>query len=398
MIIDIFGVISEDYWGDESTVSLKSIRSQLENYKKDDELIVYINSPGGNVFEGIAIYNLLAEYKPTIKIIGEASSIASVIACAGEKVMMAETALMLFHKPWTRAWGNEDDLEKISKQLKTIKNAIAVAYKTKTGLSDEKIENLLNEDTYHDAKKCKEFGFVDEIYSPTLDESVKALSVINKISRKFFNLSKNHFTPQTKGDIVDYQALYNEEKAKVTAMTKDIDRFQESVKALEGEKITLTAENSKLTSEIQKLQDAQAKMTESINALQSKELEHQVDLEILALKDKILPAENSQENNFALKNELLTLKKLEANEDMKVNGKTLYAKRLDEIKARKSMAVLTQPINAVNDNPDSVPHKLDYNDDEHRAIIHKAAKKIAKEKNIPFHDALKQVTEEQEAE
>ena len=93
---------------------------------------VHINSLGGDVFDGIAIYNTLLQNPATINIIieGVAASIASVIAMAGDKVSMFETAMFMVHKPWTIAVGNSKDMEKSAEILDKIQDSIKAAYKS----------------------------------------------------------------------------------------------------------------------------------------------------------------------------------------------------------------------------------------------------------------------------
>lgn len=351
MKIDIFGIISEDYWGDESTVSVKSIRKQLNALKDGEELTVYINSPGGSVFEGLAIYNLLAEKKPTIKIIGEASSIASVIACAGEKVMIAESALMLFHKPWTVAWGNENDFEKVQKQLTTLKDSIKTVYSSKSKLSDEKIEDLLNEDTYHSAQKCLELGFVDEIYAPGAEEieaSTQALKAMNKQFRKFYNLSsKNNFLNKGDNSQMDYQKAFQDLTASFEALQANHTALKTEKQEIVNQVQALTAEKTQLKEQLDAIAQENTKFSAQIAELKSKEIENQVKLDMASLSDKILPAENNADNSYALTAELLWLKGFDNDASAVVNGKSPYARKIAEISARASLNNLTQPLKAV---------------------------------------------------
>lgn len=182
--IYIFGVISSSDW--EGYVSAKDIAAQLDEIGDNEEVTAYINSPGGDVFEGHAIYNLLSELKDrlTIKIIGQASSIASEIACAaGEgKTLIADNGMMLFHYPWTFGIIDEEYLEKIQKELKSIKESIYTAYRKKTGLSQKKLDDLLAKNTYHNAKECVKLGFADRTWNPSEDEQdiiSQSTSIVN---------------------------------------------------------------------------------------------------------------------------------------------------------------------------------------------------------------------------
>lgn len=132
---------------------------------KSDKINVYINSNGGEVDAGLAIYNLLRRHsaQKTIHIDGIAASMASVIAMAGDKVVMPRTALMFVHKPWTMAAGNADDLRRTADDLNAWESALVAAYTAKTGKSAEFIADMLREERLLSADEAVELGFADEI-------------------------------------------------------------------------------------------------------------------------------------------------------------------------------------------------------------------------------------------
>jgi len=188
--IYMFGIIENSEWDD--SVSAKSIAKQLGTIPEDEEVIVYINSPGGDVFEGHAIYNLLAELKDrlTIKIIGQASSIASEISCAaGEgKTLIADNAMMLLHYPWTFGIIDEQYLEKLQTELKAVKESIYSSYIKKTNLTKNKLDDLLSKNTYHDAKTCVKLGFADKVWNPAEDEVAiieESKEINNRVMQQF---------------------------------------------------------------------------------------------------------------------------------------------------------------------------------------------------------------------
>ena len=112
--IVVYGVIGQDFWGD--GISAKSFSDQLNNLPKTvNQIDVRLNSGGGDVFDGVSIYNRLKQHKAkvTVYIDGLAASIASVIALAGDEVVMGEGALMMIHKPWTWAMGDSAALEEV---------------------------------------------------------------------------------------------------------------------------------------------------------------------------------------------------------------------------------------------------------------------------------------------
>lgn len=156
------GPISEDtWWGDEVTPAL--FRDELA--KVSGNLTVWLNSPGGDVFAASQIYSMLKSHKGkvTVKIDGIAASAASVVAMAGDETLIAPTALMMIHDPSTSAMGNKADMEKAIELLEEVKESIINAYETKSHLSRNKIAKLMSDETWLNAKKAHEMGFVDGI-------------------------------------------------------------------------------------------------------------------------------------------------------------------------------------------------------------------------------------------
>lgn len=152
---------SESFWGDEITP--KDFRDELESDEGD--ITVWINSPGGNVFAAAEIYTMLKDYKSsvTVKIASIAASAASVIAMAGDRVLMSPTALLMVHDPSTIAMGNTKAMEQAITTLNEVKEAIINAYAAKTGLRHNRIADLMSNETWMNAKKAVELGFADEV-------------------------------------------------------------------------------------------------------------------------------------------------------------------------------------------------------------------------------------------
>lgn len=156
------GPIDEDsVWGDEITP--KAFRAELEEDAGD--ITVWICSPGGNVFAAAEIYTMLREYPGTVtvKIDSIAASAASVVAMAGDRVLMSPTGMLMIHDPSTIAMGNSEDMRKAIDVLNEVKESIINAYMAKTGLSHARIANLMSNETWMNAKKAVELGFADGI-------------------------------------------------------------------------------------------------------------------------------------------------------------------------------------------------------------------------------------------
>ena len=151
----------ESFWGDE--VTPKAFREELESDSGD--ITVWVNSPGGNVFAAAEIYTMLRDYKGavTVKIDAIAASAASVVAMAGNKVLMSPVAMLMIHDPSTIAMGNAKDMERAIATLNEVKESIINAYAFKTGLTHNRIAKLMENETWMNAKKAVELGFADEI-------------------------------------------------------------------------------------------------------------------------------------------------------------------------------------------------------------------------------------------
>jgi ATP-dependent Clp protease protease subunit len=152
---------NESFWGDEITPAM--FREDLE--AEEGDVTVWINSPGGNVFAAAEIYTMLKDYAGavTVRIASLAASAASVIAMAGDKVQMSPTALLMIHDPSTIAMGNAKDMEKAIETLNEVKESIINAYIAKTGLRHNKVAELMESETWMNAKKALDLGFCDEI-------------------------------------------------------------------------------------------------------------------------------------------------------------------------------------------------------------------------------------------
>ena len=161
-ILRLEGPIDSDaFWGDETTPS--AFREELEAGEGD--ITVWINSPGGDVFAAAEIYTMLCDYKGkvTVKIDAIAASAASVVAMAGDKVLMSPVGMLFIHDPMTMVMGNVEDMEKAITTLNAIKESIIEAYARKTGLSRNKIAQLMSEETWLPAKRALNLGFIDGI-------------------------------------------------------------------------------------------------------------------------------------------------------------------------------------------------------------------------------------------
>ena len=161
-VLRLEGPIDEDsIWGNEITPD--AFREELE--AEEGDVTVWLNSCGGNVFAAAEIYNMLCDHKGkvTVKIDAIAASAASVVAMAGDRVLMSPVALIMLHDPMTLAMGNAQDMEKAITTLNEVKESLINAYARKTGLSRNRISKMMSDETWLNAKKAVELGFADEV-------------------------------------------------------------------------------------------------------------------------------------------------------------------------------------------------------------------------------------------
>ena len=165
-VLDIDGPIAEEqFWGDE--VSSKEFRKSLAGMRN---VTVHINSPGGDVMAGAEIYSALREHslnglgKVTVIVTALAASAASVVAMAGDEVLISPVAYMMIHNPWSIAMGDAKEMRKVARTLDEISEGLITAYQQRTGKSREQLKRMLENETWMSAQTCVEEGFADGIY------------------------------------------------------------------------------------------------------------------------------------------------------------------------------------------------------------------------------------------
>ena len=168
-ILMLNGEISNETWfGDEITP--EEFRGELNSGQ--GKVTVWINSPGGDCFAAAQIYNMLMEYPGTVDvhIDGIAASAASVIAMAGNHVAISPVGMMMIHNPATVSIGDEREMKKAVDMLSEVKESIINAYELKTGLPRKQLSNMMNAESWMNAKKALELGFADSILYDGDDE------------------------------------------------------------------------------------------------------------------------------------------------------------------------------------------------------------------------------------
>lgn len=166
--INIYGDITSWAWEELGEVSAVNLSKQLDALGDVNEIHVFINSYGGEVAEGLAIYNALKRHKAKVTTYcdGFACSIASVIFMAGDERVMNESSLLMIHNAWTMAVGNSEELRKQADDLEKITQASVEAYKSHSSLTEKEIKNLMDNETWILPTEALEYGFATKIEKP----------------------------------------------------------------------------------------------------------------------------------------------------------------------------------------------------------------------------------------
>ena len=213
-ILFLNGTIAEESWFDDE-VTPALFKDELNSGEGD--ITVWINSPGGDCIAAAQIYNMLMDYKGnvTVKIDGIAASAASVIAMAGNKVIVSPVSMIMIHNPATIAAGDTSEMQKAIAMLDEVKESIINAYEIKTGLSRARLSHLMDAETWMDANSAVELGFADEIMQrnteddelevPNVSMTFSRASVTNSLMEKLAEKCK--ITQKTKNEIASDSLL-----------------------------------------------------------------------------------------------------------------------------------------------------------------------------------------------
>ena len=271
-------------------VNAQGFIEEIKSFK-DSPMNLHINCVGGDVFDGMAIYNIIKKRtaKTTVYIEGIAASMGSVIALAADSVVMAENSLFMIHNAWGGAMGEAKEMKKTAKLLDKISGEIADIYVKKTKLPYDKVKEMMDEETWLNAEEALELGFIDSIsdaikvaakYDVSKFKNITNKEIKNKLS---INIKSKKMTDELKawfnGKVEDIIARVKSEnvdtdsKSKIEVTMSDeaeiLNKFSDfeskiteisgSVTELEGEKETLTMEVERLNALLSK---ADAKGTE----------------------------------------------------------------------------------------------------------------------------------------
>ena len=163
----LYDAIGSNFFGD--GITAKTFQQELARLGKVGTINLHINSPGGDVFDGFAIYNQLAQHPARIEVDvdGVAASIASIIAMAGDEIRVAKNASIMIHNPRGFAAGEESEMQRVAGLLRTIKGNLVDTYRDRTGNPADKIASWMDDETWFTAEAALENGFATSVTRET---------------------------------------------------------------------------------------------------------------------------------------------------------------------------------------------------------------------------------------
>lgn len=216
-----YGDIVSSEWGawEETDQYPDNIKNFLDEVKDKPNLNIYINSGGGSVFAGIAIYNMLKRHKAqkTVYVDGLAASIASIIAMAGDKLVMPSNAFLMIHSPWVGAQGNSKDLRKVADDLDIMEQGILNIYKDnlKDGIDIELIREKVHAETWMDGNEASKYFNIE-----IAEENQMAAST-SEFFKGYRNTPKN--LTETKVTKVEIKPVHNDIDEEIELLSLEIE-------------------------------------------------------------------------------------------------------------------------------------------------------------------------------
>ena len=244
-------------------ITAQDFIAEMKEYK-DTPVNLRINCIGGDVFDGMAMYNIIKkrEAKTTAYIEGIAASMGSVIALAADEVVMAENSLFMIHNAWGGAMGEAEDMRKTASVLEKISGEIANIYKRKTRLSLDRITDMMDEETWLNAEEAYELGFIDSIsdsikvaakYDVSKFKNITTEQIHNKLNinvnnKKMTEELKNWFNNKVDEIVASVKGADNKSEEIVTEVNVMLSDNEEISNKLSSFEASVTDLNSKIVS------------------------------------------------------------------------------------------------------------------------------------------------------
>lgn len=247
---DVTEIVIYDVIGDSfgEGVSAKRFRDELNNITTPN-IRLLINSPGGDVFDGIAIYNDLVDHPANVEvhITGLAASAASLIAMAGDSIEMAENALMMIHNAWVMAIGDKNALREVANVLDKIDMRLADTYESRTGLDAAAITQMMDEETWMDSEEAFRLGFVDRqseeepieaafdlsVFAHAPDSLKQQMQSVMNTAKKVQNKNKHKDSDAATGVKVQLGLDSTEMQESLKDIQSFVDKLQARIRRLE---------------------------------------------------------------------------------------------------------------------------------------------------------------------
>lgn len=304
--IYIYNEISS--WDYEDVTSAQSFRKDLESLGNVKNINVMINSPGGSVGDGLTIASLLQRHSAyvTAYVDGMACSIASVIACSADKLVMGRSSLLMVHNALTYTYGSAKDLRKQADDLDAVTASLRQMYLMKAGdkLTEEKIKELMDNESWLSAKECVELGLCDEI----LESNKMVAKLPNKFMNMYSNVPKELLNQSEVVDMKNTEIVQdtveetvetakvqdtNESTEKIIKNSVEIDKrdakieeLENTIKALEEEKSSIEAKLNEANDKVISLNDKVSELQPIVEEYNNKLAEEKREKDAALLNEK----------------------------------------------------------------------------------------------------------------
>ncbi|MBM6812238.1 head maturation protease, ClpP-related [Limosilactobacillus reuteri] len=220
-------IVTDEYY--DTDTSAAGFRDALKDLGDIKTINLHINSPGGSVFEGIAIYNMLKQNKAHVNVYvdGLAASIASVIAMSGDAIFMPSNSMLMIHNPWTMAVGNASELRKQADDLDKITESSIQTYLNQAGdkLDEETLRQLMDDETWLTAKEAVDYGLATEV----IEANKAAASISKNFAQRYRHVPERLIQASQKKQEIKEREDDQELRKQL------LERYQNNLKAINNE-------------------------------------------------------------------------------------------------------------------------------------------------------------------